>query len=85
VAGPEPDPDPELPEAEAEAWGAGVARCGECTAVVWLFWMKGMSKLSSGLEQRRNFPMWDHSFPPEEHDHRSFKGHTSMGGTQHCV
>lgn len=47
-------PEPELAE---RASSRGKACCGECTAAVWLFWMKGMSKLSSGLELRRYFPI----------------------------
>lgn len=50
VAGPEP----ELAEPTSRC---GTVCCGVCTAAVWLFWMKGMSKLSSGLELRRYFAM----------------------------
>lgn len=56
------------PETESEVTGAepelaeptssrGTVCCVECTAAVWLFWMKEMSKLSSGLELRRYFPI----------------------------
>lgn len=47
-------PEPELAEPTSSC---ETVCCGECTAAVWLFWMKGMSKLSSGLELRRYFPM----------------------------